>query len=64
MPYGGGPGMVMKPEPMARAVEDIRARRGEPGAVILLSPQGRMFTQAEAARLRRLAHRRAALRPI
>ena len=31
VPYGGGPGMVMKPEPLARAVEDIRARRGDAG---------------------------------
>lgn len=56
VPYGGGPGMVMKPEPLARAVEDIRAQRGAPEAVILLSPQGRRFTQAEAARLSRLPH--------
>ena len=56
MPYGGGPGMVMKPEPFARAVEDIRTRRGAPGAVVLLSPQGRSFTQAEAARMGALRH--------
>jgi tRNA (guanine37-N1)-methyltransferase len=56
VPYGGGPGMVMKPEPVARAVEDIRAQRGAPSAVILLSPQGRTFTQLEAARLSSLAH--------
>jgi tRNA (guanine37-N1)-methyltransferase len=56
VPYGGGPGMVMKPEPLARAVEAIRARRGEPAAVVLLSPQGRRFTQAEAARLGTLGH--------
>jgi tRNA (guanine37-N1)-methyltransferase len=56
VPYGGGPGMVMKPEPLARAVDDIGARRGSPDAVILLSPQGRRFTQAEAARLSRLGH--------
>ena len=56
MPYGGGPGMGMKPEPLARAVDDIRARRGAPDAVILLSPQGRRFTQAEAARLVRVPH--------
>ena len=55
-PYGGGPGMVMKPEPLSRAVEDITARRGIPGAVVLLSPQGRRFTQAEAARMSRLRH--------
>src|SRR4029434_6323656 len=46
--YCGGPEMVMKPEPLARAVEDIRARRGNPDTVVLLSPQGRRFTQAEA----------------
>src|SRR6266576_6807494 len=48
VPYGGGPGMVMKPEPIARAVERIRTERGNPDAVVLLSPQGRRFTQAEA----------------
>jgi tRNA (guanine37-N1)-methyltransferase len=56
MPYGGGPGMVMKPEPLAKAVDDIRARRGTPDAVILLSPQGRPFTQPEAERLSGLSH--------
>jgi len=56
VPYGGGPGMVMKVEPFHRAVEAIRARRGAPGAVVLLSPQGRAFTQAEARRLRGLGN--------
>src|SRR6266542_1424794 len=56
VPYGGGPGMVMKPEPLARAVEAIREARGNPDAVVLLSPQGRRFTQAEAGRLSRLKH--------
>jgi tRNA (guanine37-N1)-methyltransferase len=56
VPYGGGPGMVMKPEPLARAVEHIRARRGDPDTVVLLSPQGRRFTQAEAARMSALRH--------
>ena len=56
VPYGGGPGMVMKPEPLARAVEDIRTRRGDAEAVILLSPQGRKFAQAEAVRMSRLGH--------
>src|SRR5687767_13272018 len=56
VPYGGGPGMVMKPEPLARAVEDIRARRGSPDTVVLLSPQGRRFTQAEAVRMSGLRH--------
>ena len=56
VPYGGGPGMVMKPEPLAKAVADIRARRGDPDSVVLLSPQGRRFTQAEAVRMSRLEH--------
>src|SRR6188768_4358001 len=56
MPYGGGPGMVMKPEPLVRAVEAIQAARGVPDTVVLLSPQGRPFTQAEAVRLSELRH--------
>src|SRR5258706_5819332 len=48
--------MVMKPEPLGRAVEDLRRRRGTPDAVILLSPQGTRFTQAEAGRLSGLRH--------
>jgi len=56
VPYGGGPGMVMKAEPLMRAVEEIRATRGVPDSVVLLSPQGRTFTQAEAERLARLGH--------
>jgi len=56
LPYGGGPGMVMKPEPLVKAVEEIRTRRGRPDAVVLLSPQGRQFTQGEAERLSSLAH--------
>jgi tRNA (guanine37-N1)-methyltransferase len=46
----------MKPEPVARVVEAIRARRGDPDTVVLLSPQGRRFTQAEAARMSGLRH--------
>src|SRR4029450_13891359 len=56
VPYGGGPGMVMKPEPLVRAVEQVRTRRGPPDAVILLSPQGTRFTQGEAVRLSGLSH--------
>jgi tRNA (guanine37-N1)-methyltransferase len=54
--YGGGPGMVMKVEPFVRALETIRAERGSPGAVVLLSPQGRRFDQTEAERLHGLGH--------
>jgi tRNA (guanine37-N1)-methyltransferase len=56
VPYGGGPGMVFKAEPLFAAVDAIRAEGGQPDAVILTSPQGRQFTQAEAARLAALRH--------
>jgi tRNA (guanine37-N1)-methyltransferase len=56
MPFGGGPGMVMKPEPLFRAVEAIRETRGTPGAVILTSPDGTRFSHADAERLRALGH--------
>ena len=56
VPYGGGPGMVMKPEPLVRAVEHVRATRGQPDAVVLLTPQGRSFRQTEAVRLSGLTH--------
>jgi len=56
VPYGGGPGMVMKPEPVVKAVERIRTTRGVPDAVIVTSPQGRTFTQREAERLVGLRH--------
>jgi len=49
-PYGGGQGMVLKPEPLVAAIED--ARKQHPNArVILLAPQGRVFKQSEAQRL-------------
>jgi tRNA (guanine37-N1)-methyltransferase len=51
-PFGGGAGMVMKPEPLFRAVEAITAGRNE-ARVILLSPQGRLFDQREAEQLSR-----------
>jgi len=54
VPFGGGPGMVMKPEPIARAIEAIVAERGSASAIVLMTPQGRRFTQAEAERLSRL----------
>ncbi len=59
-PYGGGAGMVMKPEPLFEAVENIKtdlARRGiENVPVILLSPQGRLFTQQAAVELSKESH--------
>jgi tRNA (guanine37-N1)-methyltransferase len=49
-PYGGGAGMVMKPEPIFRAVEKIRAQSPEAQS-ILLTPQGERFDQAQAEKL-------------
>jgi len=56
VPFGGGPGMVLKPEPIFRAVADISAARGVPSAVILTSPDGARFTQAEAGRFAAMDH--------
>ncbi len=55
-PYGGGPGMILKVEPVIRAVERTQAERGGEGHVILLTPRGRRFDQAAARRLARLDH--------
>ena len=56
MPFGGGPGMVLKPDPIFRAVQRISAERGVPGAIVLTSPDGPKLTQTGAARLRDLGH--------
>lgn len=53
-PYGGGPGMVMKVEPLASAVRACAGRLPEGSPVICLSAQGRPFTQGQARRLARL----------
>jgi len=51
-PYGGGAGMVMKPEPIFEGVEWIKADSGkEDITIILLTPQGRLFTQELAGKL-------------
>jgi len=55
-PFGGGPGMVFKPEPIFRAVEALRSEVQEKSfPVILLSPQGRLLTQAVAEELSQAA---------
>jgi tRNA (guanine37-N1)-methyltransferase len=56
VPFGGGPGMVLKPEPLFRAVDAIRERAGQPDAIVLTSPDGRRFTHADAERLSALGH--------
>jgi len=56
MPFGGGPGMVMKADPLFRALDAIEADRGQPLTVVLTSPQGARLTQETAQRLSTLAH--------
>ncbi len=46
-PYGGGGGMILKPEPIARALEDLPDK----GHVVLTTPRGRLFRHTDAARL-------------
>ena len=46
-PYGGGAGMVMKPEPFFEAIDDLRPR----GPIVLLSARGRRFAHRDAVRL-------------
>jgi tRNA (guanine37-N1)-methyltransferase len=45
-PFGGGPGMVMKPEPVVAAIEAVTELDARRGPVVLLTPQGRVLTQA------------------
>jgi len=54
-PFGGGSGMVMKPEPLVAAIGNVR--ENDPAArVILLSPQGKLFDQGIACELSQLDH--------
>jgi tRNA (guanine37-N1)-methyltransferase len=56
-PFGGGPGMVMKPEPLHRAVRSVLPDGpGEGDAVVLLSPRGARFDQRAAERFAALRH--------
>ena len=56
-PYGGGPGMVMKPEPLAAAIEELAGKKGERKTrVILTSPRGRRLDQARLEALSREEH--------
>jgi len=55
-PYGGGAGMVLKPQPIFDAVADLRMRGDSMSKVILLCPQGERFTQKKAEELSKLEH--------
>jgi tRNA (guanine37-N1)-methyltransferase len=49
-PYGGGDGMLLKPEPLIAAIED--AKKNDPGALVLLpTPRGRLYKQSDAKEL-------------
>ncbi len=50
-PYGGGPGMVMKVEPLRAAIAAARAAQEHAGPVVYLTPQGRRLEQADVQRL-------------
>lgn len=52
-PYGGGPGMLMKPGPLFEAVESVMSPDAR---VILMAPAGRRFSQADARRLSAMSH--------
>ena len=55
-PFGGGQGMVMKPEPIFAAVEDLRAQMAEQSKILLMSPAGRRLDQQLATELSQEAH--------
>jgi tRNA (guanine37-N1)-methyltransferase len=44
-PFGGGPGMVIMPEPVFGAIESVRAQAAEPGLLVMLTPGGQRLTQ-------------------
>jgi len=47
-PFGGGPGMVMKPAPLLKAIDAVKGRIGDQAKVVYLSPQGQLFDQSMA----------------
>src|SRR4051812_7355886 len=56
-PFGGGPGMVLMPEPVYDAIEAVQALAAEPGQLVLLTPGGERLTQPlvqELSRQKRL----------
>ncbi len=50
-PFGGGPGMVLKVEPVVRCVEEVRGRVADPGHLVMLTPQGRRLDQSAVEQL-------------
>jgi len=58
-PFGGGPGMVMKVDPVVECVEAVRGEHADPGHLVMLTPQGRRLDQPAVERL--AGHRRIVL---
>ena len=52
-PFGGGPGMVLKPEPVFEAIESIRTDETK---VLMMAPSGKQFQQSDAIRLEECPH--------
>lgn len=50
-PFGGGPGMVMMPQPVIDCVEAVRAKAGPPGRLVMMTPTGERLTQRTVERL-------------
>ncbi|MCF7808484.1 MAG: tRNA (guanosine(37)-N1)-methyltransferase TrmD [Candidatus Marinimicrobia bacterium] len=56
VPFGGGAGMIIKPDPLFRAFEDVATLRKQSGHRIFLTPQGKPLQQADAERLSQVEH--------
>src|ERR671936_996025 len=50
-PFGGGPGMVLMPEPVFAAVESVQEKAADPGLLIMLTPGGERLTQSVVQQL-------------
>lgn len=55
-PYGGGPGMVMKPEPLCEALDELESRPSEGRLTVFLAPVGEVFNQRRALELSAIEH--------
>lgn len=56
VPFGGGPGMALKPEPLFRALTELKENEKKRVKTVLLSPQGKVFDQATARNLAKNCH--------
>ena len=63
-PFGGGPGMILKVEPVVECVEAVRASDPDPGHLVMLTPQGRRLDAAGRRGVGRPQTAAAALRTV